>query len=156
MTFLKCFGVLAVVLILQSTMVHWSFLGNYHPDFIIIFLVFFSLRHGPVVGVFLGFSIGLVQDIYSVETLGANALTKCLVGYGIGLFDESRFTFSNSTRLVILAIAFFLHDVVNGIASGLETNALIMSLFKQSLPDGLLTMVIGFVLFYGIFVKRGA
>jgi rod shape-determining protein MreD len=148
LTFLKYFGVLAAALIVQSTIVHWSFLGNIHPDLVLVILVFLSLKKGPIVGVFSGFLIGLIQDVYAIETLGANAFCKSIVGYFVGLFDETRFTFTPTTKLVFLLSAFFVHDVVYNISIGLSSKAILMAFLKNSIPAGVFTLIIGTVVFY--------
>jgi len=148
LTFLKGLGILLIALIIQSTIVHWSFLRNIHPDLILIMLVFLSLKYGPVVGVFSGFLIGLIQDVYAIETLGANALCKSIVGYFTGLFDETRFTFTPTTKLAFLISAFFGHDIIFNLCIGLTSRSFFIVMLKESLPAGVLTLIVGTVVFY--------
>ena len=148
MTFLKSLGILSAALVIQSTLVHWAFLGNIHPDLILIMLVFISLRKGPIIGVFSGFVIGLIQDIYAVETLGVNALCKSSIGYFIGLFDESRFTFTPTTKLIILASVLFAHDFLFNLFIGLPSRSYFSAFLRESLPAGVFTVLIGAVVFY--------
>jgi rod shape-determining protein MreD len=147
-TFLKSIGILSVALIIQSTLVHWEFLRNMHPDLIIITLVYLALKKGPIVGVFSGFTIGLIQDVYAIETLGVNALCKSTLGYFMGLFDESRFTFTPTTKLIFLGGAFFLHDILFNISIGLPSESFFSSFYKESLPAGVFTIIIGAIVFY--------
>lgn len=63
-------------------------IGSVRPDFILIFLVFFSARFGRVPGILLGFGVGLLQDLTgSLSVLGTNALVKSIVGYSLGTLN---------------------------------------------------------------------
>ncbi len=63
-------------------------IGNVRPDFILVFLVFFSARFGRVPGILLGFGVGLLQDLTgSLSVLGTNALVKSVVGYTLGTLN---------------------------------------------------------------------
>ncbi|MFC1585653.1 rod shape-determining protein MreD [Fibrobacterota bacterium] len=148
MVFAKSIGLLIIILIIQSIYMHWSFLGNIHPDLILVMLVFLAFKNGPVVGVFCGFTIGLIQDVYAVETMGVNALSKSVIGYAIGLFDESRFSFYPATRLVFLISAFIAHELIYNISIGISYRAMFTAMLKESLPAGALTLIVGTIVFY--------
>jgi len=54
------------------------------PDIPLIVVVLLALRRGPEFGSAAGFMAGLLQDAASGGLLGVQALTKALIGFGIG------------------------------------------------------------------------
>jgi rod shape-determining protein MreD len=54
------------------------------PDIPLIVVVLLALRRGPEFGCGAGFLAGLLQDAASGGMLGVQALTKALIGFGIG------------------------------------------------------------------------
>lgn len=63
-------------------------IGGVAPDIPLILTVFLGLRRGPEVGCLLGFAVGLLQDVAAGSFVGAQALTKALVGFAAGLLGE--------------------------------------------------------------------
>lgn len=60
-------------------------IANVAPDIPLIVVVLLALRRGPEFGCAAGFVAGLLQDAAGGGLLGVQALTKALVGFGIGL-----------------------------------------------------------------------
>jgi rod shape-determining protein MreD len=60
-------------------------IGDVTPDIPLVMVVLFALRRGPEFGCAAGFAAGLVQDSASGGLIGVQALTKALIGFGIGL-----------------------------------------------------------------------
>ena len=54
------------------------------PDIPLIMVVLLALRRGPEFGCAAGFAAGLFQDLAAGGLIGVQALTKALVGFGIG------------------------------------------------------------------------
>lgn len=135
-------------LVLQQTLARWMAFGTVRPDLMLIALTAVALRRGPVGGLYAGLLLGLVQDVYAVATLGANVLAKSLVGYGLGFFEERVMKVMAATRMLLLAAALLVHDVVFYAAAGYRGGAFWESLFLQSLPSAVYTLVLGGILFY--------
>jgi rod shape-determining protein MreD len=55
------------------------------PDVPLIMVVLLALRRGPEFGAFTGFVTGLMQDLASGGLIGVQALTKSVIGFGIGV-----------------------------------------------------------------------
>lgn len=145
--FLKSIGLLVFALILQTTVVRLISIGPIKPDLVIIALVIVALRTGPLVGLYSGLIIGLIQDIYSIEHLGAHALSMSLVGYLMGLFfNEGIIRIVPLTKVLVLAAAFFAHDLIFSLAVGMGEASGIF-LWERSLPAGLYTLVLGWITF---------
>jgi rod shape-determining protein MreD len=140
--------ILLGALLLQQTLVSWLAIGAVRPDLVLIALTAVALRHGPVAGLYAGLLIGLVQDVYAVETLGANVLAKGLVGYALGFFEEKVMKVMAATRVVLLAVALFVHDVLFLIAAGHRGGFFWDALLWRSLPSAVYTLVLGALVFY--------
>ena len=59
-------------------------IGNVAPDIPLIIVVLLALRRGPEFGCVTGFAAGLLQDVAAGGLIGVQALTKALVGFGLG------------------------------------------------------------------------
>lgn len=55
------------------------------PDFPLIMVILLALRRGPEFGCLAGFVTGLLQDAAGGGLIGVQALTKAVVGFGIGV-----------------------------------------------------------------------
>ena len=68
----------------QATLAPALRIGNVAPDLPLIMVVLLALRRGPEFGCVAGFAAGLLQDVAAGGLIGVQALTKALVGFGIG------------------------------------------------------------------------
>ncbi len=146
--FLKSMSFLVLALILQQTLVQIIAIGSIKPDLMMVVLVAVSMRYGSVVGVFSGLTIGLIQDVYTIEALGANAMAKCLVGYFTGLLDEKVIKVMPATKVLFLAVAFIVHDTVYGLAAGFHGSMFFQALLNKTVPSGIYTLLVGSLVFY--------
>ncbi len=104
--------VLAVVIfggsLAQTNLVPVLRLGPVIPDIPLILTVFLGLRKGAEVGCLTGFAMGLILDAVGGGLVGTQALTKALVGFGVGLLGR-RFWVHNPVvqvaGLVLLSLA---------------------------------------------------
>ncbi len=78
-------AVMAVLTVLQLSVIAALGLPLGSPDVVLIVLSFVALRQGPVVGAVVGFTVGLFADLLSTHVLGQTAMIFSLVGYGVGL-----------------------------------------------------------------------
>lgn len=82
-------------------------------DLPLLVTVYFALmRRSPIVGLFLGSGIGLVQDSLSSQPLGMFGIVKTLVGYFCARVSQ-RFAVENSgIRFVLACFFYFFHQVL--------------------------------------------
>ncbi|HLP40664.1 MAG TPA: rod shape-determining protein MreD [Fibrobacteria bacterium] len=146
--FLKSMSFLVLGLILQQTLIRIISIESIKPDVVLVMLVAVSLRYGSVVGLFSGMAIGLVQDVYAIDTLGANAMAKCMVGYFTGLLDERVIKVMPATKVLFLAVAFLVHDAIFALAAGFPGVEFRHALIHRTLPSGLYTLLVGALVFY--------
>jgi rod shape-determining protein MreD len=156
MNYLKSLSFLVLGLILQQTLVQIISIGSIKPDLMLVILVAVSMRYGSVVGVFSGLTIGLIQDVYAIEALGANAMAKCLVGYFTGLLDEKVIKVMPATKVLFLAVAFLFHDIVYSLAAGFHGMAFWEALLHKTIPSGIYTLLVGSLVFYFLVVPSKA
>jgi rod shape-determining protein MreD len=92
----------------QTTVVPVLRIGSVTPDIALVLTVLLGLRKGPELGCLSGFVAGLLQDVTGGGFVGAQALTKALVGFGVGLLG-GRLRVSNPLvqvpGLVLLTLA---------------------------------------------------
>lgn len=150
MNFLKSMSFLVLALILQQTLIQIISIGSIKPDLVMVVLVAVSMRYGSVVGLYSGMAIGLIQDVYAIEALGANALGKCLVGYGTGLLDEKVIKVMPATKVLFLGVAFLVHDLVYSLAAGFHGSAFWQAILTRTVPSGIYTLLLGSLVFYFI------
>ncbi|MEQ8351790.1 MAG: rod shape-determining protein MreD [Leptospiraceae bacterium] len=72
--------------------------GAIYPDFLLIFVIFFSIRKGDFTGIWIGFFAGLLEDSQLlafdegarefVSIIGVHSLVYCLAGYTIGRLNR--------------------------------------------------------------------
>jgi rod shape-determining protein MreD len=70
--------------LMQSTFVPELRIGEIAPDMPLVVVVLLAFRRGPEIGCLAGFVTGLLQDVAVGGFLGAQALTKALIGFGVG------------------------------------------------------------------------
>lgn len=154
--YLKSLSFLVLGLILQQTLVRIISIGSIKPDVILVILVAVSLRYGSVVGLFSGMTIGLIQDVYAIDALGANAMAKCLVGYFTGLLDERIIKIMPATKVLFLAVAFLFHDAIFALAAGFPGSAFWEALVRRTVPSGIYTLLVGALVFYFLVIPSRA
>ncbi|PYM19531.1 MAG: rod shape-determining protein MreD [Candidatus Rokuibacteriota bacterium] len=70
--------------IVQATLAPALRIGDVAPDIPLIVVVLLALRRGSETGCLAGFAAGLLQDIATGGLIGVQALTKAVVGFGVG------------------------------------------------------------------------
>jgi len=69
----------------QASMVSTFTVSGATPDLPIMLTLFWALRRGPEAGCVAGFLAGLFHDVAGGGLVGVQALTKALVGFGVGV-----------------------------------------------------------------------
>ncbi len=82
--YLQTVLVLALAVVLQTTLVHHIAIFDVKPDLTLILLVLFSVRRGAWIGQTSGFTAGLLEDFLSLSPLGFHSFIKTLTGYLYG------------------------------------------------------------------------
>ncbi len=141
-----------VAFLLQGTIVHAIRIGSIVPDLVVVVLFFLSMKHGAVLGIYVGFLIGLGQDLYSPSILGQNALAKSTVGIFVGLFNDRVMRTDPLLKVVLLFAAFLIHDSVffgaQLLKNGHELAPLLKELTVRTLPRALYSSAFAALFFF--------
>jgi rod shape-determining protein MreD len=99
-------GLLAVLL--QTTLVPALPGAGAYLDLVFLLVVFFALQRGTTLGVWMGFTLGLVQDAAGGGPLGLNATALLGVAYLVGLMRARLFKENYPAQvLIVVALTFF-------------------------------------------------
>jgi len=151
--FIACF-------ILQTSFVPSLAIFGAKPDLLMIILFFFSIRYGVMPGLFMGFLLGLTQDLYTPAFLGQNALTKTLIGACIGLFNEKVMRTDPFVKTIILFVIFLVNDgiflLILAIKSTHHFSILIPELFLKTVPRALYSVIIAALFYIWEFFPKNA
>ncbi|MFC1538087.1 rod shape-determining protein MreD [Candidatus Latescibacterota bacterium] len=134
---------IALALLLQSTLFGRFVIMGVKPDFAILVLIFLVSESGSVGSIVYGFIIGFIQDVYSPEFLGMNAFTMSLIGYFLGL-SKDRLTVENySVKAIVTFIVCIIHDIIYlSFYAKLDTSIMFKLFLRESLPGAVYTSVL--------------
>ncbi len=105
-------------LFLQMMLSDFLTIRGLRPDFVLIFVVYLSIRWGGLAGIIAGFSLGLMEDFLSAGSLmGLAPLTKSITGFLVGRLQGrynrmSPITF-HAAWVGIMMVHFFIFIYVN-------------------------------------------
>ncbi len=77
--------VVLVFLVVQETVMLDLHVGGIHPDIMVLLPILAGVVGGPSRGAAIGFTTGLVSDLFLPTPFGLSALVGCLLGFGVGL-----------------------------------------------------------------------
>jgi len=145
-TILRWFALFACAFLLQTAFIQSIAIAGVRPDLVIIALFLFGIYFGSLPATIVGFFIGLGQDLYATTLLGQNALGASVTGFFIGLFNERVMRTDPMLKMVILMLAFIVHDIAVGevfiVKNHLGQISLFSELLFKTLPQALYSMLI--------------
>ena len=81
---LRTLLVIAVVLVIQSTLMLDITIAGAHPDLMVLLPIAAGIAVGAEEGAIVGFVSGMAADLLLPTPFGLGALVGCLVGFGVG------------------------------------------------------------------------
>ena len=121
-------------------------IGEISPDFMLLLVAYFAIHRKPEHGAVAGFLIGLFQDLFNPELLGLNALTKSIIGYGLGLIGSKTEPDNPLLLMAVLAAAAAANDFVYLLFfTGLHLGNFFILWTTVSIPSAAYTAVAGIV-----------
>lgn len=135
-----------VFFLLQMLLASRMSLGEIAPDFVLLLVSYIAVNRTPVQGALTGFFVGLFQDLFNPELLGLNALTKSLVGYGLGKGGSKADTGSSVFVFAIVALAAAAHDFLYLLFfTRLDLGRFFVMWITISLPSAIYTAAVGVI-----------
>jgi rod shape-determining protein MreD len=139
-------AVFLAFLALQGTVVPFVGICAIVPDLVMVGLFVFALKYGVMPALYVGFGVGLCQDLYSPALLGQNALAKTVTGYATGMFNERVMNTDPLMKIAILVLAFALHDAVfytvEAVSAGSGAGTVLRQLMGFTLPRAVYSAVL--------------
>ena len=104
----------AVVLIVQFFIPAFNFNNlDIVADILIIFLTYMGFYYGRFYTIIIGFIYGITQDLITqIDLLGAMALTKSAICFGLGTLALYRNIWSVKFRMLFIFLMYFLHFLI--------------------------------------------
>lgn len=138
---------LALVLVLQSTVVSRLGIGGVRPDLLVAFVVYFGWMRGPIAGSLGGFGIGLIEDLDASGPLGLNALCKTVVGFLVAKAGFRVHRSNVAVRFAFFSLAMLAHDLVYFAVTSLGDPMLFLKqIVWIAVPSAVLTAIVALLL----------
>lgn len=115
--FIVIFSVVLICFLLQSVLMQYFALGSITPNLLIVITSSFGFMRGKKEGLLIGFSAGILVDIFYGDYLGFQAFLYMLIGYGNGYFQRLFFDEDIKLPLILIGISEFLYGMLMFITS---------------------------------------
>jgi rod shape-determining protein MreD len=138
------------LLLIQSTVVPLISIAGVIPDFILILLVYFTLRLGQMHGTILGFVFGFFLDIITGNIFGSAMIAKTISGFIAGYFyNENKLDiyFKSFLFSLIVLLSAAIDSFIFSFFSSIELEkSILLRFFQQGMFPGIYTAIISLVL----------
>lgn len=94
------------------------------PNFILLFVMFLSFSHDPLLGMLIGFTLGMTEDVLRMQCFGLSALSYVLVGYLPRVLGNLLFLENRVSQYIYLLVAHVLMIVLEGTVESALTHSL--------------------------------
>ncbi len=113
-SFIKFILLIVAILCVQIFIPAFSFKNlNVVADILIIFLTYMGFYYGRFYTIIIGFIFGITQDLVTqIDLLGAMALTKSAIGFGLGTLALYRNIWSTKSKMLFIFLMYFLHFLI--------------------------------------------
>ena len=113
-SFIQVITLTIVVLIIQIFIPSFNFNNlDIVADILIIFLTYMGFYYGRFYTIIIGFIYGITQDLITqIDLLGAMALTKSAICFGLGTLALYRNIWSVKSRMLFIFLMYFLHFLI--------------------------------------------
>jgi rod shape-determining protein MreD len=103
---------IAAALALQTTLASLVIRGTAALDLVLIVVVYLGLVTGPVTGLLLGMTAGIIQDALSSGIIGVGGLAKTVVGFVTGLLGTQFIVTAALSRFLVFILGTVIHAVI--------------------------------------------
>ncbi len=127
--------------VIQFVLVPLISIDNVAPNFILMLVIYYTLRNGQIFGMLLGFGLGFVYDLISGGLLGAFMFSFTVSAFISGFFYNENKLDANLASyffLVILFVSSFVSLFIFGAISNSSTN---IGFFFLNVEEGILPAI---------------
>lgn len=120
-------GILVIIsYVFQTTCSHVLSMGVAAPNLLMIFVCSYALLRGKKEGMYVGFAIGLLVDLYFgyFEVVGINAFVYMMIGFLVGLFHDILYLEDILIPMTVVGVCDFVYNFVYYIITFLLRNKL--------------------------------
>ena len=103
---------IAAALALQTTLASLVIRGTAALDLVLMVVVYLGLVSGPVTGLLLGMTAGLIQDALSSGLIGVGGLAKTVVGFVAGLLGTQFIVTAPLSRFLVFVLGTVIHAAI--------------------------------------------
>ena len=108
-------GVGLLIIIVQVLISRFLSIAGVSPDFLLIFLMYVTMREGQFAGIISAFVLGLLLDVMSSGILGAHALSLTVACFLAGMFYDRERVEQNIRNWPFLVLTLLGAIVNNGL-----------------------------------------
>lgn len=146
--FIKALSIVIAAVLLQTAIFPHYLLDSFHPNLLVIFVVYLGLRSKSRLGSVGAFSLGLLHDCFSGIYFGINGFSYLLIFHVLHktadrLYTDSRYLMVLTVFLATIAtgllnmLLLFIFSAANGIYA-----TLLPSLIPQALVNALIASIV--------------
>ncbi|MEW5842975.1 MAG: rod shape-determining protein MreD [Bacteroidota bacterium] len=136
--------------VIQLVLVPLISIDNVAPNFILILVVYYTLRNGQIFGMLLGFGLGFIFDLISGGLIGAFMFSFTVSAFVTGFFyNENKFDTNLASYffLVILFVSSFVCLFIFGSISNSSTNiGFLFLIVEEGILPAIYTTLFGILL----------
>ena len=140
-------AVLAIALVLQSTLAGLSIAAGSMVNLVLVAVVYCALAFGAVTGLLAGTAGGLVQDALGGGIIGVGGLSKTVVGFLVGVLGAQFIVSQPLPRFVMFVGATLVHEVCyQALYAVVESRAFTLP-YSTLLTQALVNAIVGVIAF---------
>jgi rod shape-determining protein MreD len=144
---LRVLLVIAVALVLQTTLARFLVRGTGGVDLVLVAVAYLGLAAGPVAGIFSGTIAGLAQDSLGSGIIGVGGLAKTVVGFLAGIIGTTFIVSQTIPRFLVFFGATLLQvAITTGLYFLLDPQPPVVTGYAV-LAESLANAILGVVLF---------
>jgi rod shape-determining protein MreD len=104
--------IIVLLLAIQAAIGRLVSIGPIQPNFLTIYVIYFLLRRGVRDGIWLGFAVGIVQDLVTTQFIGISCLSYGITCFVIGKLSTFWSGDTRATWLGWLLAGTILHGLI--------------------------------------------
>jgi len=133
--------------------------GGIKPNFLLIYIIVYSLLNGSYEGAMIGFTAGFVQDLLTGKVIGIYALIGMLFGMAIGWSNKKIYKENFIVASLVIFIGTIVYELVIAATLGIQLfhqNNMLYALKFIVFPEALYNSIISIGVYWviGLINKR--